>query len=462
MYPPLGLLYLAAYIREKEDIELKVIDGSRIAYSALLSEVNSFSPDIIGISFTTQAATGAYRFINDIKDKRDIKTAPMIICGGPHPTAMPEDVLTRSNCDVVVIGEGELTFHEIHKMFIHGSYDVANVMGIAYSSGNEIKINPKRPLIRDLDTLPFPARDLIDLSVYSGLYYKKEKIETYMTSSRGCPYNCIYCSNPVWKNNKPWYRLRSPKNVVNEIEYIVNELGIREIYDQTDEFNGNMRWAKEVCDEIIKRGIKVSLKAQLRSDHVDRELAGKMKAAGFWLSLFGVESGNDKTLKGINKKVTTQNNTEALTILKEAGIKTFALLMAFNVWEEDGKLCFENKDDTNNTLAYARKLIKERKLDLMSWSLTTPYPGSQLYNIAVRNHLIPEDLVNRWELWDSSERMVMQLPGITIRDWVKIQNKGKRLQAYLLFKSGAFNFKSLPLYIKRGTSQMLKIFNAKN
>lgn len=127
-------------------------------------------------------------------------------------------------------------------------------------------------------------------------------------SSRGCPYNCVYCSNPVWKYNKPWYRLRTPKNVVDEIEFIVNKLGIKEIYDQTDEFNGNMKWAKAVCDEIIHRGIKVSLKAQMRSDHMDRELADKMKAAGFWLSLIGVESGNIRTLKGINKKVTCEDS----------------------------------------------------------------------------------------------------------------------------------------------------------
>ena len=462
MYPPLGLLYLAAYIREKEDIELKVIDGARISYSDLLSEVSSFSPDILGVSFTTQAATGAYKFINDIKDKRNLTATPLIICGGPHSTAMPDDVLLHSNCDIVVMGEGELTFHEIHKRFMNGPLNLSDILGIAYRNGSGIKINQKCPLVRDLDSLPFPARDLIDLSVYPGLYYKKERVETYMISSRGCPYNCIYCSNPVWKNNKPWYRLRSPKNVVDEIEYIVNELGIKEIYDQTDEFNGNMKWAKAVCEEIIRRGIEVSLKAQLRSDHLDRELAEKMKRAGFWLALLGVESGNSRTLKGINKKVTTEDNRKALTTLKDAGVKTFALLMAFNVWEENGKLCFEGKEDTNNTLEYVRKLIRGRKVDLMSWSLTTPYPGSKLYDIAMRHNLIRKDLFGKWELWDSSERMVMQLPEITEKDWMKIQNKGKKIQAFLLLKSGTFNLKSLPLYIKRMFSQISKYLKSWN
>lgn len=456
MYPPLGLLYLAAYIRQKENVELKVIDGCHETYGKLLSQVHSYSPNIIGISFTTQSATGAYNLINDIKKNSNKKNTPLIVSGGPHPTAMPEDVLLKSDSDAVVMGEGELTFHEIVKNYKEKSLDLSQILGIGYKNGENVKINGKRPLIKDLDSIPFPARDLIDLSVYSGLYYKKERRETYLISSRGCPYNCVYCSNPVWKHNKPWYRLRSPKNVVDEIEYIVNELGIKEIYDQTDEFNGNLKWAKAVCDEIIRRGIKVSLKAQMRSDHMDVELADKMRSAGFWLGLFGVESGNNRTLKGINKLVSTEDNRRALGILSDAGIKTFALLMAFNVWEENGQLCFENKEDTINTLNYIKNLIREKKVDLMSWSLTTPYPGSKIYDIANRHGLIPKDLIGKWELWDSSERMAMQLPGITEKDWIEVQNKGKKIQAMLLIKSGSFNLKSLPLYIKRSISQFSK------
>jgi radical SAM superfamily enzyme YgiQ (UPF0313 family) len=244
--------------------------------------------------------------------------------------------------------------------------------------------------------------------------------------------------------------------VVDEIEYIVTELGIKEIYDQTDEFNGNLKWAKAVCDEIIRRGLKVSLKAQLRSDRVDQELAERMAAAGFWLVLFGVESGNERTLQGIDKRTTPEINYQALKIMKAAGIKTFALLMAFNVWEKNDALCFESKEETLNTLRYIKMLIKEGVVDLMSWSLTTPYPGSAVYDIAQKYHLIPRDLLGRWELWDSSERMIMQLPGISERDWVIIQNKGKRLQLLLLLKSGTFSVKSLPLYVKRGMSQLRK------
>ena len=456
VYPPLGLLYLAAYVRDREDVEVSVIDGCLEEYGDLISKIHAYSPDILGMSFTTQAATGAYKLINDLKPKRDLREKPFIVCGGPHVTALPDEALIKSNCDAVVLGEGEITFHEIVQQLRNGRIDFSAILGVGYLNNGDITINPKRTLIKDLDALPLPARDLIDLSMYPGVYYKEQSQETYMVSSRGCPYNCVYCSNPVWKYNKPWYRLRSPVKVVDEIEYIVNVLGIKEIYDQTDEFNGNMKWAKAVCDEIIRRGIKVSLKAQMRSDHMDRELAEKMAAAGFWLGLFGVESGNARTLKGIDKRTTPEMNRNALACLKAAGIKTYALLMAFNVWEEDGQLCFEDQEETLRTLTYAKSLADEGLMDLMSWSLTTPYPGSKLYDIALRHHLIPTEIQDKWELWDSSERMIMQLPDITKKDWVNIQNKGKRLQFVLLLKSGTYNLKSFRLYMKRALSQIRK------
>jgi anaerobic magnesium-protoporphyrin IX monomethyl ester cyclase len=228
-------------LRKKEGAEVEVIDGCRGDYQNLINKVHHFSPDILGVSFTTQAATGAYKFINDLKPKRDFSEKPFIVCGGPHATAMPEEVLERSHCDAVVIGEGELTLHEIVQRYGNDNLKFSEIPGVAYIDDGTVQINPKRPLIKNLDELPLPARDLLDLSVYPGLYYKKGSRETYLTSSRGCPYNCVYCSNPVWKNQKPWYRLRSPENVVDEIEHLVKDLGFTEIYDQTDEFNGNLK-----------------------------------------------------------------------------------------------------------------------------------------------------------------------------------------------------------------------------
>jgi len=447
IYPPLGILYLASYLRAgNNNFEIKVIDGYHEKnIDVVIKKITSFSPHILGISFTTQAATGAYEVIRRVREKlREI----FIVTGGPHSTIYPAESLIGSRADIVVMGEGEISFSELVNRLSKNSnyYDLE---GIAYKKNDWVQINKPRPLIKDLDSTPFPARDLLDIRKYPGYHYKKTSWDTSYISGRGCPYNCVYCSNPVWKFCKPWMRLRSPRNIADEIEYLKTEYGVREFYDQTDAFNGSASWAKKVCDEFIKRGLRVYWKVQMTVKNIDEELAQKMFQAGCWLGLIGIETGNDAVAKGINKRTSRENAEKSLSILKKYGMKTFALLMAFNVWEENGVLKYENLRDTLNTLNFAKQLVKGKKIDIISWSLTTPYPGSQLYEIAKRHQLIPEDSEGRWELWDSSENFVMRLPGISEKDWHLVKRKGKMLQAKLLLTSGTFNWYSVPIYLKK-------------
>jgi radical SAM superfamily enzyme YgiQ (UPF0313 family) len=449
IYPPLGILYLASYARQNmKGLELKAIDGYQEEFTKIPAMIKEFKPDVLGVSFTTQAATGAYSIIEHIR--RELPDT-FIVSGGPHPTLLPAEVLERSKTDVVVVGEGEETFLELLKALKENG-DVDNIAGTVVRGNGTIKFNSLRPLIKDLDVIPFPARDLLDMRRYPGYHYKKRKTDTSLISGRGCPFDCVFCSNPVWKQQKPWYRLRSPRNVADEMEHLMKDYGIHEFYDETDEFNGNIQWAKSVCDEIIHRKLDISWKAQMRADNVDDELALKMVAAGCWLGFFGVESGNDFTLEGIGKKLTVDDIRRSLGTLKRARMKTFALLMAFNVWEENGKLRFETKKDTMNTLNFAKELVREGNVDLISWSLTTPFPGSKLYDIALKHGLLPEERKGKWELWDPSSNFVMELPGVTNQDWIDIQTEGKKLQARLLIKSGTFNLQSIPLYFKKAVA----------
>ena len=447
IYPPLGVLYLASYLRkENNNFEIKVIDGYHEEnVDEVVKKIVSFSPNILCISFTTQGSTGAYEVIKQVKQKL---SNVFIVVGGPHPTIYPEESLIKFNTDVVVRGEGEITFSKLVNRVLKNS-DYYDLQGIAYLKDNSVQINESRPLIKDLDSIPFPARDLLDLHVYPGYHYKKASWDTSYISARGCPNNCVYCSNPVWKLCKPWMRLRSPQNIADEIEYLKAEYGVKEFYDQTDLFNGNLTWAKQVCDEFIKRNLNISWKVQMTVNNVDEELAEKMVQSGCWLGFVGVESGNDGTTKGIGKRSSRESAAKTLSILKKSGMKTFILLMAFNVWEENGFLKYEDLQDSLNTLNFAKELIKEKKVDIISWSLTTPYPGSKLFEIAKRHKLIPEDLEGKWELWDSSENFIMKLPGVIEKDWYSIKRKGKVLQAMLLFKSGTFNWRSVPIYLKK-------------
>jgi len=447
IYPPLGILYLASYVREKRnDVQIQAIDGYKENSQELVDKIIKYAPDILGVSFTTQAASGAYKLINEVKQ---INPKIFIVTGGPHTSTLPEDCFKNSATDIAVVGEGEETFFEIVEKVNSSSNDINNIAGTAVMDNGQFKRNQLRPLIDDLDKIPFPARDLIDITKYPGYMYKKYNRDTDIISARGCPFNCTYCSNPVWKLQKPWFRLRSPKNVVDEIEFIIKEYGIKEIFDETDEFNGNKKWAKEVCDEIIKRNLGIAWKAQMRVDNIDSELVAKLKQSGFWMGLFGLESANDRTLEGIDKKQTVEQINKALDKFKDSQIKCFGLFMAFNVWEKDGKLCYENKDDSLRTLNFIRQLIKNKKLHLFGWSMTTPYPGSRLYDIAIRHNLIDKKYIGNWEYFDSGSNFIMKLPGVKPADWSQIINAGKKLQAKLLFTSGTFNFKAIPLYIKK-------------
>jgi len=426
-------------------LRLRQLMDIKLVNLKILEEIKNFNPDILGVSFTTQAANGAYKIINRIKK---ISPETLIVCGGPHPTTLPEEVLNSSNSEIVVVGEGEETFLEIVRNYL-AENKLCNIKGTVIKSDTGIKKNPLRPLIQNLDDIPFPDRSLLDIRKYPGYHYKKMPFDTSIISARGCPYNCVYCSNPVWKLQKPWYRLRSPKNIVDEMEFLKNEYNIKEFYDETDEFNGSLKWAKEVCDEIIKRQLNIFWKVQMRADNVDEELAVKMKKSGCWLAFFGIETGNDRTSKGVNKNITQDIVLKSLTIFKKNKVKTFALLMAFNVWEENDLLVYEGLDETKKTLEFAKRLIKEGLLDLISWSLTTPYPGSKLYEIAKRHNIIDKDLLNEWDYFDSSANFVMKLPNISEKDWFYIQKEGKKIQAWLLIKSGTFNWRSILIYFKK-------------
>ncbi len=447
IYPPLGVLYLAAYLRQgNNNFDIKAIDGYQEKnITAVVRKIVSFSPSILGISFTTQAATGAYKIISRVREELN---NIFIAAGGAHPTIYPEELLKKTTADVAVIGEGEVTFTELVNR-IQNNNNYYDLPGIAYRKGVLCKINNARPLIKDINSIPFPARDLLDIKKYPGYHYKKTFWDTSYISGRGCPYQCVYCSNPVWKCTKPWIRLRSPENIVSEIEHLKTKYGVREFFDQTDLFNSSLSWAKKVCDEIIKRNLNIEWKVQMTVKNIDKELAQKMVQSGCWLGIIGIETGNDETARGINKRSSRKSAAEALSILKKYGMKTFALLMAFNVWEENGLLKYENIEDTLNTLNFAKQMIKKRKIDIISWSLTTPYPGSKLFSIAKRHKLINENIEGKWELWDSSENFIMKLPGVTNKDWHIIKRKGKALQVMLLFRSGTFNWRSIPIYLKK-------------
>ena len=446
VYPPLGILYLASFVRQyQRDIIWKISDGALEGYDKIIDDISSFQPDILGISFTTPFATGAYKVANLVKEQWP-KT--VVVCGGPHPSAMPDEALRRSKADIVVKGEGEQSMLDIVNKYTQGKFD--DLKGKIVCSAS----------IKDLDTIPFPARDLVDLKKYTGYHLRERSPETSLLSSRGCAYNCWHCSNPVWRIEQspvrtPRCRMRSPRNYVDEVQFLYEKYGIREFFDECDEFNINLKWSSQVCDELLKRKIDIRWKVQLRAGHITEELVAKMAKSGCWLAFVGIESGNQETLDGIHKIVSIEDIEKTCYLLKKHGIKVFGLFMTFNVWEKNGKLRYEGVNESLSTLRYAKTMTKRKLLDYLSWTITTPFPASPLWNTCMKYKLIPETRLGKWELWDTNWNLVMNLPDITEKDWIKIRYEGLRLQAGSGLRNiKELNSKTLKLFIARGTKMV--------
>jgi magnesium-protoporphyrin IX monomethyl ester (oxidative) cyclase len=433
------------------DLKLNIVDGMQVGYRGTIEKIKDFRPDVLGISFYTPVALSAYKLANDIKEQFP---QTLVIMGGPHATALPEEVIEKSLADAVAIGEGEQTMLELVYMYenngkITNAMDYYNISGLAFRNDGQIKRSPPRTFIGNIDSIPFPARDLIDMKKYSGWYVHKRLPETKMLMSRGCPYHCTFCDEVVWKSSKPWVRLRTPKNIVDEIELLTKEFGIKEVMDDSDEFNNNVLHALAICEEMKQRGLDVPWKTQLRAWPLPENLVKAMAEAGCWYVHLGIESGNPETLRGIQKQITVEQIIETCTLLKKYNIQVLGLFMLFNVWEEE-KLCFEDVMMTRNTLRFAQRMIDKGLLDYIGWSVTTPYPGSQLYNVALKYNLIKPELVGHWDAWLNEDTFVMRLPGVDEREMARMKTIGQILRGRLTLRSRRFGLKDVPFFAKKG------------
>lgn len=436
-YPSLGLLYLASYVERYSDLrnlEVIYLEGSDYDLDGYFKKISKINPDIIGLTFVTSNSPIAYTTINRIK--KEFEQVP-VICGGPHATAMPVDVLEKSRADVCVIGEGEVTFLKLLEAYATKG-NLSNIEGLGIRKDKKIFLTPSRSLIKDLDSIPFPAWDKIELKNYSGYMLKRSWPDVCIMSTRGCPYNCNFCSNSVWKHSKPWIRMRSPENIVKEIDFLIDR-GAKEIFDYADEFNANPNWAIKVAEKIAKRNSDTLFKLQLRADKITEKLANSLSKMGCWLAHVGIESGNQEVLDGIDKKISLKQIVRGLRLLKKHDIKTQGFFMIFNVWEENGQLRFENPQMCEKTLRFARELISAGLLDNISWSITTPLPGSELYDLCLRHNLIDEKI--SFSEFDT-EKLVMKMPDVGQRDVAKIKFKGMCLQLYCSVFHGDVNLKT--------------------
>ena len=412
MYPPLGLLYVAAGLKAWTDAQVELLDAPalHLDQKGIAERIAQTRPDIVGIQTMT------FTLIDAIAAVRSAKSAcpgAHVSLGGPHVNLYPEETLSIEGVDSLVLGEGERPFAEMVNAFSRGA-DIANVQGVAVMRNGKPSTTEARALEENLDSLPQPARDLIDSSLYWSVLAKRNPITTAMTS-RGCPMKCIFCDRPHLGKT---FRYRSALSVVDEMEDCVKR-GIRELFLYDDTFTIKRERIFEIRDEIKRRGLNVQWDIRARANNLDTEVVKSMKEAGVARIHIGVESGSPRILKIMKKGITIEQAHNAFELCRKFGIISLAYFMLGNPTE--------TRDDIDMTMQFIRKC----NADYAHISITTPFPGTELYCMGLEQGLFERDY---WRDFAANPDENFQPPAWT-ENFTQEQLEGMRQQAYRAFYS---------------------------
>ncbi|PVX23795.1 MAG: hypothetical protein CW691_09615 [Candidatus Bathyarchaeum sp.] len=365
-FPPLGLAYVAGSL-EKAGFTVNALDNYllKTPIDELKKEVKKLAPEILGM---TCGSVTYGRCVETAKAVKEVLPSCKVVVGGWHGSYLPESLLQHPEIDYVVMGEGEHAIVELAKSIMkhEGASDVAQIPGVAYRNGETIAKNAPT-FISDLDQVPFPARHLLPMHLYSRTmeYLSVKPVDT-MNVIRGCPYNCAFCETKKLWGSK--CRAFSPNRVVDELHHLVNNYGTKGIYFVGDNFTINKKRTIELCREIKKSKLDLEWVCDTRVDLISRELLKEMKAAGCKTIWFGVESGSSHILKRINKQITLQQALDVFKLCSEEDIRTASSFML--------GLPGETVQDMKTTFKFARKLDP----DWVRFNIFVGYPGSDIYD----------------------------------------------------------------------------------
>jgi radical SAM superfamily enzyme YgiQ (UPF0313 family) len=295
--PPLGLLYIGAVL-EREGVPVEIIPSNVLGmnWPDIERKIRKEKPDIVGVTISTENRFQSFKLI---KLAKRAHPGALTVLGGPHASMAAEDCLEHiPEIDVVVRGEGEYTMLDICRAW-EKKKDLsvlADVPGIVLRVNGKVQGNPLRPPIQDLDNLPFPAFHLVPFEKYNFQFPVPghgDLPAVNIMTSRGCPFNCNFCATPInWGRH---VRMRSPENVVREIELLKRRYGIKVVFFFDDTFNASPKRAEAICDLMIERKLDVFFKCDVRIDIMSRELLEIMKRAGLFHLSFGLEAGSDRS-----------------------------------------------------------------------------------------------------------------------------------------------------------------------
>ena len=403
VFQPLGIAYVVAMLEQQHDVciidsptegrdNLEEIGGTRyrvgLTNKDMENRIRRWSPDIVGINIPFSGwCNPAFELASIVKSvDKDIIT----VVDGQHPSARPEDCLSHPHVDFAVIGEAEHTMFELVNTLEQGNVqNLEKIRGIGFIKNNKKVITSPRPSIQDLDSLPFPARHLLPMETYFAAVKENPprgeitKRWTTMITSRGCPHNCVFCTIHCVMG-KTW-RGRSPENVVDELEQVVNTYRVKQIDFYDDNMTLDKKRFENICDLIVKRGLDIEWFTPngVRADTLDENLLGKMKASGCTKIRVAPESGVQRVVNQIIKKNLNLKDVEnAVFLSKKLGIKVGCFFVI--------GLIGETKEDITETIKYAYKL-RRLGADRFYFSIAMPVYGTELYEQARNGGFLSAD-----------------------------------------------------------------------
>ncbi|MCD4732327.1 MAG: B12-binding domain-containing radical SAM protein [Bacteroidales bacterium] len=394
----LGLGYLAAFARKNHsDLEFQVLD-TRVASSKETDQFFNTSFDLIGITVFSPVYFEVIQVFNRIK-KIDAKIP--VCLGGPYVTTIKDEIFEKTPAEFAVYGEGEITFSEL-LFHLKGQRDIKDIDGLMYQSDSgEINTNPARKQIQDIDNLSLPAYDLFPMDRYP-LHR--------MVTSRGCPYSCAFCnSSSIWSGS---WRKRSPINIIEEIEYLIENYGKKIFVFGDNSLNIDMARIDELCDLLIDKKTKILWSASIRADKITQPLANKMKQAGCYNVAIGIESANNEILSKIDKQITIEDITEGIKIFKQAGIEVL------------GQFVIGSPHDTLETVQESFDYAKSSECDFVNFYSVLPFKGTPQWEYVSENGRFFTEVIH--DFHSINPRIVFETPEFSYDDRLKAINIAKK------------------------------------
>ena len=362
---PLGLGYLAA-VAERAGHQVKIIDcqAEKLSYDTFRDRILQTPSDFIGVTATTLLYKSAMQILTIAKEAQP---SAITAVGGSHGTFWDENTLREYPAvDLIVRGEGEETLVDLAEK-IENHQTLSGVLGITYRDNDKICRTPDRPYIKDLDSIPFPAHHLMPLDNLK----HNGKLLIPLVSSRGCVYWCDFCSTVRMFGRG--YRMRSAKNVVDEMEFVHQTYGVDQVTFYDDAFSVDRARVLQICKELHNRNLKLIWDCGTRVDMVDRELLKTMKDAGCIAVWMGVESGSEAVLNAMNKSIKLEQTRQAYKTAHDVGLMTIAnVVLGF-------------PGETEQTAKQTIRFVQQLNPEDVGFYLATPYPGTPMYDQVVKN-----------------------------------------------------------------------------